>query len=430
MRANVRFRCACARDELVDAAGAALPVGDEPELCTSASLRYYPIEELYFCTTCAGLRCNDCIAWEAACYYCPGCLFEVPNTNVAAQHGVCMRSCFTCPLCSSLLTVHGSDVRGVALTSAEANMPVPPFYLACPACRWDSMRIGIAFEMPTPSVAHDDLLRAEFAQLQRYWAPTVLRNIGYVEKPAMVNPMTPLRRSWLARDVPGLSARYLGLRSAIMPPTLPDDDGVYVPHNHRSQSKQASRDERKWHVLSQRRVLDGAGAVTTLQQRFAAPDQPYDTDSLRPRRMRLQAKFTKRCPDCRHMLVRPEPRASSSRFKMRLLAKNHVPIITAATETAGGLVVALYVTNPRNTEMDVKIWLAREPVASFRLSAADEDIVPVEKPGALLNHGAQHNHGRGQVAFRVDRTGSHPLRVEYAAGTDHGTIDAALEVAD
>lgn len=46
-------------------------------------------------------------------------------------------------------------------------------------------------------------------------------------------------------------------------------------------------------------------------------------------RIPLHSKPTKRCPSCRHILIKPEQKAQSVRYKIKLVAANYLPAITA-----------------------------------------------------------------------------------------------------
>src|SRR6266850_1192820 len=50
---------------------------------------------------------------------------------------------------------------------------------------------------------------------------------------------------------------------------------------------------------------------------------------LKPLRIPLHSKKTKRCPTCRHILIKPEQKAQSVRFKIKLVAANYLPAMTA-----------------------------------------------------------------------------------------------------
>jgi dynactin-4 len=51
------------------------------------------------------------------------------------------------------------------------------------------------------------------------------------------------------------------------------------------------------------------------------------TSELKPQRIPLQTKRSKRCPQCSHILAKPDPKSSSTRFKIKLLASNYLPSI-------------------------------------------------------------------------------------------------------
>lgn len=51
---------------------------------------------------------------------------------------------------------------------------------------------------------------------------------------------------------------------------------------------------------------------------------------LRPSRIPLRSKKTKRCSTCRHILIKPEQKAQSVRFKIKLVAANYLPAMSIA----------------------------------------------------------------------------------------------------
>lgn len=51
---------------------------------------------------------------------------------------------------------------------------------------------------------------------------------------------------------------------------------------------------------------------------------------LRPLRIPLHSKRSKRCPACAHILIKPEQKAQSVRYKIKLVAGNYLPAITVA----------------------------------------------------------------------------------------------------
>lgn len=80
--------------------------------------------------------------------------------------------------------------------------------------------------------------------------------------------------------------------------------------------------EQQGQVCSARKdfTLIDRSNVNTEQRHFLCSD-------LRPTRVLLKTKQTKRCPSCRHIIVKPDPKATSNRFKIKLMALNYLPEI-------------------------------------------------------------------------------------------------------
>ena len=69
----------------------------------------------------------------------------------------------------------------------------------------------------------------------------------------------------------------------------------------------------------------GTASVTQqAEQRHAC----LFADNLRPMGPLLHTKRSKRCRPCRHLLVRPEQKVQSTRFRIRLVALNYIPNIS------------------------------------------------------------------------------------------------------
>ena len=69
------------------------------------------------------------------------------------------------------------------------------------------------------------------------------------------------------------------------------------------------------------------GAASVAQQ--AEQRHPVRfTDNLRPMGPLLRTKRSKRCRACRHLLVRPEQKVQSTRFRIRLVALNYIPTMS------------------------------------------------------------------------------------------------------
>lgn len=68
-------------------------------------------------------------------------------------------------------------------------------------------------------------------------------------------------------------------------------------------------------------------STARLSHRLIPPDCALHRE-LRPLRTPLQAKLSKRCPVCTHILIKPEQKSSSTRYKIKLVAANYLPSIS------------------------------------------------------------------------------------------------------
>ena len=64
----------------------------------------------------------------------------------------------------------------------------------------------------------------------------------------------------------------------------------------------------------------GLAGTTSYVQRAAQPHNPPLLDDLRPVAVRLRTKRAKRCRSCRHILVKPESKLASTRYRIKLVA--------------------------------------------------------------------------------------------------------------
>ena len=72
---------------------------------------------------------------------------------------------------------------------------------------------------------------------------------------------------------------------------------------------------------------DGWKGTTSLAQRTEQLHSPLFTHQVRPQQPLLRTKRSKRCRTCRHILVKPEPKVQSTRFRIKLVALNYIPTV-------------------------------------------------------------------------------------------------------
>ncbi|EPQ31476.1 uncharacterized protein PFL1_00811 [Pseudozyma flocculosa PF-1] len=360
-----------------------------PSTSSAAAYAFHPLESLYFCDECDQIRCSRCVAVDIAAYYCPNCLFEVPHASVKQSRNLCARNCFLCPSCTHTLSVVATDIdddeaAGIPLTSPDASMGRPPYFLQCPFCLWDSKGVGLTFEKPTglgrqldkleqsaPDLLELYHLRDHFdpfitAQTDAAQAAAALAQGRQVSAAAAAGKSgsgssssaaamagtksrasgnasslaasAALQKSKLLRDIPQLaSGRYLTGVAEKPRPHRREEKEELKPYDAftswtsgrtpgQYKGVLGRREESRYDYLASFAGSDAR--ISTLQQRWTSPwDQPVRSADLPPTRVALRCKQSKRCPTCRHIIIKPDLKAESRRFKIKLVAFNYVPEI-------------------------------------------------------------------------------------------------------
>ncbi|KAJ3747513.1 dynactin p62 family-domain-containing protein [Lentinula detonsa] len=342
MAPNVLYHCPCL---------SASSVPPPPHLASS-SYSFHPLHTLFFCEECDAVRCNRCVSVEVSGYYCPNCLFEVPSASVRAEKNRCARNCFMCPNCRNTLSVVPSDPPDAddgRLSAPISTVGEPPFFLYCNHCRWDSSEVGITFEKPTGLASQLQKLEdsapdsLEFDRLKEHFEPIIRASSLSSSSSAAPstshshhhsNPITAAASAALARDIPGVakytpharSGRPSGKdRSANKDEMLEYKSRLTISHASAYGSGGGEVD------VDFMRRLEDVSEVASLEQRWNYSwSTSLETRDLKPLRIPLHSKRSKRCPACTHILIKPEQKAQSVRYKIKLVAANYLPAITVA----------------------------------------------------------------------------------------------------
>lgn len=97
-------------------------------------------------------------------------------------------------------------------------------------------------------------------------------------------------------------------------------------------------EEARVHTMKAAKDLE---EIAKFEQRWcASSNQAVKIQELHPQRIPLRSKRTKRCPACRHIVVKPDLKAASTRFKIRLVASNYLPQIVGLQSPSIRLVTA------------------------------------------------------------------------------------------
>jgi dynactin 4 len=323
----------------------------------------YSLEQLLYCEDCQQIRCPRCVAEETINWYCPSCLFEVPSSVVKSDGNRCTRNCFNCPVCTSPMTTNSLD------TSGENGAP---YILACPYCKWSTVEIGIEFEKSTgisaqlarianggrhlPTHKERDKERERKKELESKRrdkdalspsqdSPTMdsERDVDappsqddlfsslssfYKSQIDAQNPSNPFSQTDINFSSPSAYSRIMSMYSSnsrkqkrSKPAPARDAASVLEGLSIHDASADAQAIER----------IKREGWSVTLEpsQRLAQPNPNLRFSSeLRPLATLLCTKRSKRCRSCRHILSKPESKITSTRYKIKLLALNHIPRIS------------------------------------------------------------------------------------------------------
>ncbi|PBK75124.1 dynactin p62 [Armillaria solidipes] len=326
-----------------------------PPHLASSSHSFHPLHSLFFCEECDAVRCNRCVSVEVSGYYCPNCLFEVPSASVRAEKNRCARNCFMCPNCRNTLSVVSSDPPDPGdgrLSITMSTVGEPPFFLFCNHCRWDSAEVGITFEKPTGLAAQlqkfedsapDSL---EFEKLKEHFEPVIrassLSGVNSSAVPSSAahthhirsNSITAAASAALSRDIPGVSKYTPHTRSGrgAAKDKTPNKDEM-PEYKSRMDVESASHYGSGGGEVDVdfMKHLENISEVASMEQRWTYSwATSFQSSDLRPLRIPLHSKRSKRCPACAHILIKPEQKAQSVRYKIKLVASNYLPAITVA----------------------------------------------------------------------------------------------------
>ncbi|KAG1836229.1 dynactin p62 family-domain-containing protein [Suillus tomentosus] len=358
MAPTIHYYCPCQSGESVQT--------PPPPHMASSSASFHPLHSLFFCEECDAVRCNRCVSVEVSGYYCPNCLFEVPSASVRAEKNRCARN-----LVASDPPDGGDGRPSVSLS----NVGEPPFFLYCNHCRWDSAEVGITFEKPTGLAA----------QLQKF-EDSAPESLEFERLKEHFEPFLPAASAALARDIPGVGKYNPLARSRVGRDRTANKDEMpeYKSRMEIGVLGQLGSEGDGSDVEALRR-MESAEEIASLEQRWGNSwTTSLRTSDLRPLRIPLHSKVSKRCPSCRHILIKPEQKAQSVRYKIKLVAANYLPAMTAKAPSpsddrnAGAMMAGksypfhLALTNPLYDPIQVRLSVQRMHVTAATNSTAPE----------------------------------------------------------
>ncbi|GIZ39184.1 hypothetical protein CKM354_000257500 [Cercospora kikuchii] len=356
-----RYACPCS--DLVGAptATAAEDEGDDETFnphAPRAAYSLHPLEQLLYCDECNAPRCLRCCSEEMMCWYCPNCMFEVPSSGVKADGNRCARQCYDCPVCHANLAVTVAD----ASKNRSAQPHLKPedaaaaasesYFLLCQYCHWSSLDIGVRFSKPTkvteqlsrlwksriaqsaeqhdqqPGPQHD----AAFANLTRFYKDQMSESSDQANLYSNSPYSSPANLARIMSLYGGLSHNSLKKSREKPQPMREAGNHAEGISTFTAESDNADDD-----AIDRMRRL-GLKSTSTQSQRLQSP---YNFDARLmehnwPIATKLRVRRGKRCRTCRQFLVRPETKPDRLRYKIRLLASQHIPRLLARPLSSTG----------------------------------------------------------------------------------------------
>ena len=142
-----------------------------------------------------------------------------------------------------------------------------------------------------------------------------------------VSALTAAASSALARDIPGVG-KHSRSRLNKVKHTSGSKDDIPVYRARVEASGASGLGAGGDGDVETMRTLERTSDIARLEQRWTNSwsESPRAQD-LKPIRIPLHSRLTKRCPACRHILIKPEQKAQVVRYKIKLVAANYLPAI-------------------------------------------------------------------------------------------------------
>ncbi|KAL9130026.1 MAG: hypothetical protein Q9217_001671 [Psora testacea] len=274
-----------------------------------ANFSLYPLEHLLYCEDCQQIRCPRCTLEE---------ILPLSVTSINSD--------------PSAGTLQG------------------PFILSCGYCNWSTLNIGWKFEKPTG--IHSQIAKFSIGEQTKQTSSTrtsesepEAKNMPGHGPDATFTSLKTFYRSQLSSTnptdplmTPSGGYNYSSPSSLARIMSLYTGRGNYGKKdpsrsNQMRESADASEGLRLLDPASDDEAIAkmrklGWTSTTSIGQRAEQRHPPRFVDDLRPIQALLRTKRSKRCRSCRHILVKPEPKVQSTRFKIKLVALNYIPTIS------------------------------------------------------------------------------------------------------
>jgi len=352
--------------------------------CTCGTLK--SLCYLYFCRHCLKLKCKDCVIFEVDCRFCPACYEQVQPHEAVTRKNRC-QNCFSCPSCHHTLvtratntsvtsilntTTDGDPDESLSQSTTASGLQTPSkkvYYLACSVCRWSTRDIRLA-DQPVLNgwKAQENPHENRFNELLQHYKQIATKEKQERDRKRystvkLRNPML-VATSRSSTDKYGLLAPLTrrGIRTGGMlkTPSVSEPPLPTGPRGAETLKEIAALDEN----FFAEKTFEFE-KFTTIEQRLnSVESQPVTIDQLYPLAKHFTSKQSKRCKECDHNVLKPEPSPKLTKFKLHQMALLYIPEIRiwhhpdwSLNETNSAI---LSIVNQSDEQIDLKIFSLEE----------------------------------------------------------------------
>ncbi|CAF4193820.1 unnamed protein product, partial [Rotaria sordida] len=313
---------------------------------------------LYFCRHCLKIKCKDCVTLEVDCRFCPSCYEHLQSHEAIARKNRC-QNCFSCPSCNHTLVTRatnssstnlnttpdntnisssgGGDVDDNMSNSTNASGLQTPskkvYYLACSVCRWSTRDIHLA-DQPTINSwkAQDNIHEGRFNELLQNYKQIATREKQERDRKKYT---TVKLRNTISTSTNRSSTDKYGLLTPLTRRGIRTSGVLKTPSLNETINTTTNLLPKPSETIENIESLDenfflnntfDFNKLTTITQRLnSVESQPLTIDHLYPFAKHFTSKQSKRCKECDHNVLKPEPSPKLIKFKLHQMALFFIP---------------------------------------------------------------------------------------------------------
>ncbi|KTW31477.1 hypothetical protein T552_00120 [Pneumocystis carinii B80] len=275
------------------------------------SFSLHPLPNLYFCEECYAIRCPRCVQEETISQFCPNCLLEVPKSSIYSDG-------------------NRKELESLEKEHSYSNKNPNSYALECPYCQWTSAEINIIFEKPSGlngkqvlyfcfifiSITYTAQMKGSLAEISRKKLFYSKLRAHYEETYGNLKLHT--------NNHSGIS-KMMDIYERIKKKYALKNKKEVDIFNFDENSRDLEDDQE---IIKKMAEMKNLNEIATIKQRLNQLYHVIFKNDLKPIPYLLRAKRSKRCRSCKSVLISPESKPMSAKFRVKLIAMNYIPTIS------------------------------------------------------------------------------------------------------